>query len=86
MEQVFGKTLKLSTGRRVPTRFVGEQHVLEDLGWIPTVADWLRCIKPARWMGKTINLEAKLAARKRQPAAPSRHRRAGKLKRRGTTA
>jgi hypothetical protein len=28
--------------RWIPTRWVGEQHVMEDLGRIPTVADWLR--------------------------------------------
>jgi hypothetical protein len=34
----------------IPTRFIGEQHVREDLGRIPTVQDWLSCLKPARWM------------------------------------
>jgi hypothetical protein len=31
-------------------RFVGEQHVLEDLGRIPTVHDWLGRIQPESWM------------------------------------
>jgi hypothetical protein len=31
-------------------RFIGEQHVLEDLGRIPTVADWLGKIQPESWM------------------------------------
>jgi hypothetical protein len=31
-------------------RFVGEQHVLEDLGRIPTVQDWLMKIRPESWM------------------------------------
>jgi hypothetical protein len=30
--------------------FIGEQHVLEDLGRIPTVADWLGRIQPESWM------------------------------------
>jgi hypothetical protein len=47
----FGPTLTLSTGRVIPTRWVAERHVQEDLGKIPTAADWLRCIKPERWMG-----------------------------------
>jgi hypothetical protein len=29
---------------------VGEQHVKEDLGRIPTAADWLTQITPQRWM------------------------------------
>src|SRR5262249_20198701 len=38
-ERVFGVTLTNSDGRAVPVRWVGEQHVQEDLGWIPTVKD-----------------------------------------------
>jgi hypothetical protein len=34
-------------GRTVPVRILGEQHVREDLGRIPTAADWLREIKSA---------------------------------------
>jgi hypothetical protein len=42
--------IKLSSGRLVPIRFVAERHIVEDLGRIPTAADWLRCIKPEQWM------------------------------------
>jgi hypothetical protein len=31
-------------------RYIGEQHVKEDLGRIPTAQDWLSQIKPERWM------------------------------------
>jgi hypothetical protein len=34
----------------VPVRFIGEQHVREDLGRIPTVEDWLGKILPEPWM------------------------------------
>ena len=50
MEEFFGTTTVLSTGRVLPVRFIGEQHVLEDLGRIPTVADWLGRIQPESWM------------------------------------
>jgi hypothetical protein len=50
LEALFGSTMTLSTGRVLPVRFVGEQHVLEDLGRIPTVADWLGRIQPESWM------------------------------------
>ena len=43
-------TITLSTGRVLPVRFIGEQHVLEDLGRVPTVADWLGRIQPESWM------------------------------------
>ena len=44
-------TITLSTGRIVPVRLIGEQHVLEDLGRIPSFADWMRFIRPEPWMG-----------------------------------
>jgi hypothetical protein len=52
LERFFGTTITISTGRVVPVRFVGEQHVLEDLGWIPAWADWVREIRPKPWMGR----------------------------------
>lgn len=51
-EQIFGKTLTLSTGRIIPVRWVGEQHVKEDCDFIPTAADWLRHITSQPWMRK----------------------------------
>lgn len=50
LEDVFGPMITISTGRLVPVRFIGEQHVLEDLGRIPTVQDWLGKIQPESWM------------------------------------
>ena len=55
---IFGPTLTLSTGRIIPTRWVGEQHVKEDLGFIPSFADWARAIRPEPWMGRTQKIEA----------------------------
>ena len=50
LEKLFGTTITLSTGRVLPVRFVGEQHILEDLGRIPTVQDWLLRIQAESWM------------------------------------
>ncbi len=52
LERFFGPTITLSTGRVVPVRLIGEQHVREDLGFIPSFADWVRCIRPEPWMGR----------------------------------
>jgi len=49
-ERIFGVTIVNSDGARVPLRYVGERHVKEDLGRIPTVQDWLSQISPQRWM------------------------------------
>ena len=57
-ETVFGPTITLSTGRVIPTRWVGEQHVREDLGFIPSFADWVKAIRPEPWMGRTERIEA----------------------------
>ncbi|MCZ8350260.1 MAG: hypothetical protein O9352_10085 [Rhizobium sp.] len=59
-ETIFGVTTMLSSGRVIPTRWVGEQHVTEDLGFIPSFADWARAIQPAPWMGRTKKIEADL--------------------------
>ena len=62
-EKIFGTTLTNSDGRVVPVRYVGEQHVKEDLGKIPTMADWYGNIKPESWMlGRNRNLERELEA------------------------
>jgi uncharacterized protein DUF6915 len=49
-ERIFGVAVRNSNGREVPVRYIGEQHVKEDLGHIPTVQDWLTQIRPERWM------------------------------------
>ena len=51
-EAIFGNVVTNSDGRAIPTRLIGEQHVLEDLGRIPSFADWARCIRPEPWMGR----------------------------------
>lgn len=60
-EKEFGVTITNSDGRVVPVRYIGEQHVKEDLGKIPTLADWLLNIQPQGWMlGRGKNLETEL--------------------------
>ena len=51
-EREFGVTITISTGRVVPVRLIGEQHVKEDCGFIPTVADWLKNMNVEPWMRK----------------------------------
>jgi len=49
-QEKFGTTIVNSNGRHVPVRAIGEQHVMEDCGWIPSVADWLKHIEAQPWM------------------------------------
>ena len=64
-ERQFGVTIMTSTGRVVPTRWVGEQHVEEDLGFIPSLKDWLQHIDVQPWMRrvgmKSSELETAIA-------------------------
>ena len=55
-ERIFGHTIKNSDGRMIPTRWVAEQHVKEDLGRIPSIQDWFCNIRPQTWMGRTEKL------------------------------
>lgn len=50
MCSIFGRTITTSSGREIPTLWIGEQHVMEDHGRIPTAADWLRNLKAEDWM------------------------------------
>lgn len=52
-ESIFGTTVTNSNGKQIPTRFIGEQHVKDDLGWIPSVKDWLQHLQPQPWMGRS---------------------------------
>jgi hypothetical protein len=59
-ERIFGATITNSDGKQVPTRVVAEQHVKEDLGWIPTVQDWMKHLGHEEWMTRGVqrlNLE-----------------------------
>jgi hypothetical protein len=56
-ERLFGATLTNAAGRIVPVRWVGEQHVKEDLGWIPSALDWLKNLAPQPWMARTGKLD-----------------------------
>jgi len=62
-EQIFGPVWEISTGKKIPTRDILERHLIEDLGYIPTLSDWLRLIPMQVWMSgqkrvkiKTIKL------------------------------
>ena len=59
-ERIFGVTLTNADGKVVPVRWVGEQHVKEDLGRIPSVQDWLENLMPKPWMCRTGRLGAEV--------------------------
>lgn len=50
--KMLGPIVVNSNGKKVPVREIGEQHVREDLGYIPPASDWLREIRPRAWMNR----------------------------------
>lgn len=70
-ERLFGTVIMNSDGRVVPVRYIGEQHVVEDMGRIPTVADWLSQIEVQSWMyGSRRKLEKELTEEAEEADAP----------------
>ena len=57
VEELFGTTLVNSDGDEVFVRDVAEQHVLEDLGRIPSLSDWLNEIDVKPWMAGAATRE-----------------------------
>lgn len=51
--QVFGELMTNSDGKLVAVRDIAEEHVLQDLGFIPTMQDWLEKMPIEGWMSGT---------------------------------
>lgn len=54
LEKIFGTYITNSDGKEVSVRDIGEDHVLQDLGTIPTVEKWLRKLPIEPWMSGSI--------------------------------
>ena len=53
VEQLFGRTRVNSDGREYSPRDVAEDHIIQDLGFIPTVEKYLNCMSMEPWMSGT---------------------------------
>jgi hypothetical protein len=51
VEKMFGETRQNSAGRIYSVRDVAEDHVIEDLGFIPTLDKWFSSMSKEDWMG-----------------------------------
>ena len=52
-ERLFGVTVTNSEGKNIPVRLIAEQHVREDFGFIPTMAQCLLALgenPPPKWL------------------------------------
>lgn len=59
-EKLFGPVIRNSAGQDIPTRVIGEQHVREDLGRIPSMQDWFIHLQIQPWMTKSRKLSREL--------------------------
>lgn len=66
-ERIFGVTIINSAGKQVPVRLVAERHILEDLGWLPTPADYLKDTPIAAWMSGAQRKELPLSRLLKDP-------------------
>jgi hypothetical protein len=53
-EQVFGPTITNSEGKKIPVRLLAEEHIVDDLGFLPTPEHWLGEMPIYKWMSGTV--------------------------------
>lgn len=64
VQRVFGVTLDIQKGSRivkVPTRLIAERHIIEDLGWLPSPADYIKGMPIEAWMSGSRRKEVPLS-------------------------
>ncbi|WP_196160855.1 hypothetical protein [Reinekea sp. G2M2-21] len=52
VEEVFGRTMPLSNGHNIPTRYIAEYHNKVEFGYIPAASEWASLIKHKIWMSR----------------------------------
>lgn len=54
VEMVFGTLLINSEGKEISTRDLAEEHIIQDLGFIPTMERWLNTMPIEGWMSGSV--------------------------------
>jgi hypothetical protein len=49
-QRIFGRVLAVGEHKQVPVRLIAERHILEDLGWLPSPADYIEGMPIRPWM------------------------------------
>jgi hypothetical protein len=55
IERVFGTVIKNSDNKEVCVRDIAENHVIEDIGFIPTIERWFRNMPVEPWMAGGVH-------------------------------
>lgn len=66
-EQVFGTYFKNSDGKDVSVRDVAEEHIIQDLGFLPSMEKWLNTMPIETWMSGTMKRRTISLENKEQP-------------------
>jgi hypothetical protein len=53
VEQMFGTYIVNSEGKKISTRDIAEEHIIQDLGFIPTMENYLKNMSIQPWMSGT---------------------------------
>jgi len=61
VEKVFGTYIVNSDGKDVSVRDIAEEHVIDDLGFIPTVERWLEKLPIETWMSGSVKKTRKIS-------------------------
>lgn len=56
---LFGSTITTSCGRAVPVRLIAERHIIEDVGYLPTPADYIDAMAIRPWMSGARRTETR---------------------------
>ena len=61
-QEIFGRTIEVGERKiLVPVRLIAERHILEDLGWLPSPADYIKGMPIAPWMSGAQRKELPLS-------------------------
>lgn len=60
-QELFGTTLMIAGRVRIPVRLIAERHIIEDLGWLPSPADYIKNMEKVPWMSGTTRKEVPLS-------------------------
>lgn len=65
-QRVFGRTITVPKANAlgsvdVPVRLIAERHVIEDLGWLPSPADYIKGMPIQPWMSGSQRKELPLS-------------------------
>lgn len=60
VERFFGSTRTNSEGKVYSPRDIAEEHIIQDLGFLPTLEDWLKEMPIKKWMSGAVKVTKRI--------------------------